>query len=31
VLLKTSSTAGAVRNSQIVTYRMIQPTDAGNN
>jgi hypothetical protein len=31
VLIKTSSTAGAVRNSQIVTYRMIQPTDAVNN
>ena len=31
VLIKTSSTAGAVRNSQIVTYRLIQPGDAGNN
>jgi hypothetical protein len=31
VLIKTSSTAGAVRNSQIVTYRLIQPTDTGNN
>jgi hypothetical protein len=31
VLLKTRSTAGAVRSSQIVTYRVIQPTDAGNN
>ncbi|HEY1951126.1 MAG TPA: hypothetical protein VGG97_29210 [Bryobacteraceae bacterium] len=31
VLLKTRSTAGAVSNSQIVTYRVIQPTDAGNN
>jgi hypothetical protein len=31
VMLKTRSTAGAVRNSQIVTYRVIQPTDAGNN
>jgi hypothetical protein len=31
VLIKTSSTAGAVRNSQIVTYRLIQPTDASSN
>jgi hypothetical protein len=31
VLIKTNSTAGAVRNSQVVTYRLIQPGDAGNN
>jgi hypothetical protein len=31
VLIKTSSTAGAVRNVQIVTYHLIQPSDAINN
>jgi hypothetical protein len=30
VLLKTRAVAGAARNSQIITYRMIQPGEAGN-